>query len=89
MAPIVYNQLSICVKEIHMKSEKQIETAFIEKLVDLKYTYRSDIRNKASLDANFKAHFERLNRVNLSASEFARLKDSIITADVFAAARTD
>lgn len=71
-----------------MKSEKQIEVEFIEKLRDLKYTYREDIRDKATLEANFKEHFERLNRVKLSDSEFARLRDSIITADVFTAART-
>lgn len=70
-----------------MKSEQQIETAFIQKLQDLKYTYREDIRDKASLEANFREHFHRLNRVNLSDSEFARLKDGIITSDVFAAAK--
>lgn len=71
-----------------MKSEKEIELGFIQKLQDLKYTYREDIRDKASLEANFRTHFERLNRVRLSDSEFARLRDSIITADVFAAAKT-
>ncbi|QII81207.1 type I restriction endonuclease subunit R [Jeotgalibaca arthritidis] len=71
-----------------MKSEKQIELEFIQKLQDLKYTYREDIRDKSSLEVNFRRHFERLNRVKLSDSEFARLKDSIITADVFAAAKT-
>jgi type I restriction enzyme R subunit len=71
-----------------MKAEKHIESAFIEKLEDLKYTYRDDIRDKASLEANFKQHFEKLNRVKLSDSEFARLRDSIITADVFTAAKT-
>ncbi len=70
-----------------MKAEKQIEASFIEKLQDLKYTYRDDIRDKASLEANFRAHFQRLNKVNLSDSEFARLRDSIITADVFTAAK--
>ncbi len=71
-----------------MKAEKHIESAFIEKLQDLKYTYREDIRDKAALEANFKGHFEKLNRVKLSDSEFSRLRDSIITADVFAAAKT-
>lgn len=70
-----------------MKSEKQIEFSFIDKLTELKYTYRDDIRDKASLEANFREHFERLNRVKLSDSEFMRLKDSIITADVFSAAK--
>ena len=71
-----------------MKSEQQIEVEFVEKLRDLKYTYREDIRDKVKLEANFKEHFERLNRVKLSVSEFARLRDSIITADVFTAAKT-
>ncbi len=70
-----------------MKSEKQIELGFIQKLQDLKYTYREDIRDKVSLEANFREHFERLNRVKLSDSEFTRLKESIITPDVFAAAK--
>lgn len=71
-----------------MKSEQQIELEFIEKLRDLKYIYREDIRDKAALEANFKEHFERLNRVKLSDSEFARLRDNIITSDVFTAAKT-
>ena len=71
-----------------MKSEMQIEVDFIKKLQDLKYTYREDIRDKTTLEANFKKHFDMLNRVNLSDSEFSRLKDSIITADVFASAKT-
>lgn len=71
-----------------MISEKQIEETLINKLKDLKYTYREDIRDKASLEANFRDHFQRLNKVNLNDSEFARLRDEIITADVFKAAKT-
>lgn len=71
-----------------MKSEKEIEMSFIQKLQDLKYIYREDIRDKASLEANFREHFESLNRVKLSDSEFARLRDSIVTADVFTASTT-
>ncbi len=71
-----------------MKSENQIEMAFIQKLQDLKYIYREDIRDRASLEANFREHFERLNRVKLSDSEFARLRETIITPDVFTAAKT-
>ena len=70
-----------------MKTESQIEYTFIEKLKDLKYIYRNDINDKVSLEANFREHFQRLNRVSLSDSEFARLKDGIITSDVFAAAK--
>ncbi|MDF2595669.1 MAG: type site-specific deoxyribonuclease, HsdR family [Clostridia bacterium] len=71
-----------------MKSEKEIEMSFIQKLQDLKYIYREDIRDKASLEANFRKHFESLNRVKLSDSEFSRLRDSIVTADVFTASTT-
>ena len=70
-----------------MRTENQIEMSFIEKLKDLKYTYRDDIRDKASLEANFREKFEKLNKVHLSDSEFDRLKESIITADVFDAAK--
>ena len=33
-----------------MKNEKQIELSFIEKLKELKYIYREDIKDKASLE---------------------------------------
>lgn len=66
-----------------MKNEKQIEDELIKKLIDLKYVYREDIRDKFSLEKNFRKHFERLNRVKLSDSEFERLHDSIINPDVF------
>ena len=70
-----------------MRSEKQIEQSFIQKLEELKYTYREDIKDRASLEENFRKHFQELNRVRLSDSEFARLKESIITPDVFSAAK--
>lgn len=70
-----------------MTTEKQIEDALIEKLKDLKYTYREDIRDRGSLEKNFREHFQRLNKVNLSDSEFARLMDGIITPDVFSASK--
>ena len=68
-------------------SEQQIEQALITKLTDLKYTYRPDIRDREALEQNFRQHFEALNRVQLTDSEFARLLDSIVTPDVFAAAK--
>lgn len=70
-----------------MKSEKQIELSFIEKLKELKYIYREDIKDKTSLEENFRKHFQELNRVRLSDAEFARLKESIITPDVFSASK--
>lgn len=68
-------------------AEQEIEQALIEKLGDLKYTYRPDIRDRATLEQNFRAKFEALNRINLTDSEFARPLESIVTPDVFANAR--
>ncbi|MFC5520132.1 type I restriction endonuclease subunit R [Polaromonas jejuensis] len=68
--------------------EEQIEYGFIGKLQNLKYEYRVDIRDRASLERNFREKFEALNRVHLTDGEFARLLDEIVTPDVFAAART-
>ena len=69
-------------------TENQIEQDLISKLQDLKYSYRSDIRDRAALEHNFRQHFEALNRVHLTETEFARLLELIVTPDVFAAART-
>lgn len=69
-------------------SEQRIEQGFIDKLVELKYTYRPDITDRASLERNFRDKFEALNRVRLTDGEFVRLLDEIVTPDVFAAART-
>ena len=68
-------------------TEHDIEQALIEKLGDLKYTYRPDIRDRATLEQNFRQHFEALNRVHLTDSEFARLLENIVTPDVFSAAK--
>jgi type I restriction enzyme R subunit len=68
--------------------EEQIEYGFIGKLQGLKYEYRADIRDRASLERNFREKFEALNRVKLSDSEFARLLDEIVTPDVFTSAKT-
>jgi len=68
-------------------TENRIEQALIEKLAELKYTYRPDIRDRATLEHNFRQHFEALNRVHPTDAEFARLLESIVTPDVFAAAK--
>ena len=68
--------------------EQGIEDGFIEKLRSLKYTYRSDIRDRATLEKNFREKFEALNHVRLTDGEFQRLLEEIITPDIFAAART-
>ncbi|MDH6355917.1 type I restriction enzyme R subunit [Dysgonomonas sp. PH5-45] len=70
-----------------MIRETQIEEQFIRKLRELKYTYREDIRDRKTLDKNFREKFEALNRVKLTDSEFERLKTDIINPDVFAASK--
>lgn len=45
--------------------ERQLEEALVTKLRDLKYEYRPDIRDRATLEANFRVKFEALNRVTL------------------------
>ncbi len=68
--------------------EDAIEYGFIGKLQGLKYTYRRDISDRASLENNFREKFEALNRVRLTDAEFTRLLDEIVTPDVFAASKT-
>jgi len=70
-----------------MNKETQIEENLIRKLTDLKYTYRPDIRDRETLERNFRKKFESLNRVNLTEAEFQRLLEEIIDADVFASAK--
>jgi type I restriction enzyme R subunit len=69
-------------------TEQKIEQGFIDKLTELKYTYRPDITNRAELECNFREKFEALNRVRLTEGEFTRLLDEIVSSDVFMAART-
>ncbi|XUO86214.1 type I restriction endonuclease subunit R [Halomonas sp. KM072] len=69
-------------------TELLIEQRLIRKFEELKYTYRPDIRDKVALERNFRDKFEALNRVRLTDAEFARLRDEIINADVFQAAKT-
>ena len=68
--------------------ESTIEQELIEKLGALKYTVRSDIHDRATLERNFRKHFEALNRVRLTDAEFQRLLEDIVTPDVFKAAHT-
>ncbi|MFC2578949.1 MAG: hypothetical protein ACFN1J_00105, partial [Bacteroidota bacterium] len=70
-----------------MTNEAQIEKQFINKLKELKYTYRDDIHDRNSLENNFRQKFEALNRVKLTDNEFERLKTEIVTPDVFAASK--
>lgn len=67
--------------------EADIEDSLLQKLQELKYTYRPDIRSREALEGNFRQKFQALNRVSLSDAEFMRLRDEIISADVFACAK--
>ncbi len=66
-----------------MTKEQQIEEELISWLTDLKYTYREDIRTKEALEVNFREKFQALNRVNLTDSEFEKLREEIVNPDVF------
>ncbi|RVD43112.1 type I restriction endonuclease subunit R [Mesorhizobium sp. M4A.F.Ca.ET.020.02.1.1] len=68
-------------------TESGLEKSLVIKLQDLKYEHRPDIRDRASLEQNFRKRFEELNRVSLTDAEFSRLLDEIVTPDVFTAAR--
>jgi type I restriction enzyme R subunit len=68
--------------------EEHIENQFIGTLQGLKYEYRRDITDRATLEQNFREKFEGLNRVRLTDAEFARLLDEIVVADVFTASKT-
>ena len=70
-----------------MSNEVQIEQSLIEKLTGLKYTYRPDIRDRNALEKNFREKFQALNRVNLTDTEFAKLRDDIINSDVFVSSK--
>ena len=67
--------------------ERKLEEALVAKLRDLKYEYRPEIRDRATLEANFRHKFEALNHVKLTDGEFARLLDKIVTPDVYEAAQ--
>jgi type I restriction enzyme R subunit len=67
-------------------TENLIERDLVSKLEELKYVYRSDIRDRAALERNFREKFDALNRVRLTDSEFQRLLEGITTHDAFAAA---
>ena len=72
--------------------EHELETDLLDKLDGLKYTLRTTgpdaIRNRAALEANFRQHFQALNRVTLTDDEFDRLLLEIVTPDVFTASHT-
>jgi type I restriction enzyme R subunit len=68
--------------------ESKIEERLIQKLTELKYVYRPDIRDRDALEKNFREKFEALNRVKLTDNEFNRLLEQIISPDVFTCSQT-
>jgi type I restriction enzyme R subunit len=70
------------------RPERDLEEALVTRMQDLKYEYRPDIRDRATLEENFREKFEALNRVTLTDGEFQRLLDEIVTPDVYEAARS-
>lgn len=72
----------------HPQKESQIEQHFIRHLEGLGYVYRKDIKNRASLEQNFRSKFEALNQVQLTDGEFERLMGNIVRADVYEASKT-
>ena len=49
--------------------ERDLEESFVTKLRDLKCEYRPDIRDRATLEANFREKFEALIRVTQPGAE--------------------
>lgn len=70
-----------------MIKENHIEENLIKQLTELKYVFRPDINDKKTLELNFKTKFETLNRVRLTDNEFSRIKEEIISPDVFIASK--
>lgn len=72
----------------HNQTESQIEDRFIRHLKGLGYVHRTDIKDRASLEENFRNKFEALNGVRLTDGEFERLMGNIVSSDVYKASKT-
>ncbi len=74
---------------MYTAAEQQIEERLIKRLESLKYIYRADIKDRVTLEANFRKKFEQLNGVTLTDREFERLLSEIIpaTPDVYESSR--
>lgn len=68
--------------------ERQLEEQLIEKLRGLKYEHRTDNRDGAAFEKNFREKFDSLNHVHLTGGKFQRLLGEIITPDRVTASRT-
>lgn len=69
-----------------MLMERDIEEQLIQKLVELKYTDRADIRTIDALHQNFRQKFNQLHDITLTDNEFERLLQEMIHSDVFVCA---
>ena len=74
-------------EKYHPQKESQIEQHFIRHLEGLGYKYCKDIKDRASLEQNFRNKFEALNNVRLTDGEFERLMGNIISSDVYKASK--
>ncbi|KGO01075.1 type I restriction endonuclease subunit R [Porphyromonas sp. COT-290 OH3588] len=72
---------------MYTTEEQTIEERLIKRLESLKYIYRHDIKDRATLEANFRHKFEQLNAVKLTDREFERLLSEITKPDVYDASR--
>lgn len=70
-----------------MQREAQLEQEFIKALEEQGYTYNEAIKDRSSLEQNFRRIFEKRNYCHLSDSEFARLKEMLTISDVFEASK--
>lgn len=75
-------------EKYHPQKESQIEQHFIRHLEGLGYKYCKDIKDRASLEQNFRNKFEALNQAQLTDGEFERLMGNIISSDVYKASKT-
>ena len=75
-------------EKYHPQKESQIEQHFIRHLEGLGYKYCKNIKDRASLEANFRNKFEALNNVRLTDGEFERLMGNIVSSDVYKASKT-
>jgi type I restriction enzyme R subunit len=71
-----------------ISDERRLEAELLAKLRDLKYEHRTDIRDRAALEKNFREKFQALNHVTFTDAEFSRLLDEIVSPDVFTASKT-
>ncbi len=68
-------------------TERELEDHLVAKRLDLKCLHRSDVRDRAALEGNFRQKFNARNHVRLTDAECPRLLEEITSPDVFTAAQ--